>query len=212
MNQIKYKLDLYNKHFFNLNLNLSIEENLFINKCISNIDDKDIFINEHISAYTFCPSVDKSGLINYGRFAFGKKTKDKYFYSLVEELFNFLNINIYNSKDNFFYYGVGWDYLNNLIKFYQLSSDYTNIYCEEFLIDRANFKNNYMIKSKEYAVGVYNTIMNKDDSNINQINLNNNSKVFDNSHANDLCDKMKSLDFLLDTYSIYNNKTTLYFD
>ena len=212
MKDIKSKLELFNKQFFNLNLNLSLEENLFINKCISNIQEEDIFVNDHISAYTFCPSVDASGLINYGRFAFGKKTKDKIFYNLVEELFYFMKLVIYEERENFFHYGLGWDCKNNLIKFYQLSLDNSKIYCEEFFIDRHNFNNNYMCKQKEYEVGVNNTIMNKDSLVVNQVNLNNSNKIFENQYANDLSSRMKALGFTLDTYSIYDGTTTLYFD
>lgn len=217
MKYIGSKLQTFDKHFFNLGSNLSIEENLFIHKCINNIKEEDIFINEHISVYTFCPSINDIGVINYGRFAFGKKSKDKIFHNLVEELFYFLKIVVYEKKEDFFYYGVGWDYNNNLIKLYQLSSDYSKIYCEEYLMDRQNFSNNCISKKKEYSVGINNTTMKKDGLNVNQINLDRSGRSsigqkFENKQANDLCDRMNSLGFSLDTYSIYNNTTTLYFD
>lgn len=211
MKQVLNKLSNYNFHFFQLNKHLFPEEISFIELAAKNITLKDFYSRQHISAYTFCPQILDSGQVNYGRFAFGKKTEDKNYKNITFELFDFLKIKITTAK-NFFIYGVGWDYENNLIKLYQLSHDYKKIDCKEYKICRSDFDKNKLFKSKSYDVGEKVTTMNKDGNEVEQINLDASSPAFEDETINALWREMDTFDFRLDTYSIYNNKTTLYFD
>jgi len=209
--QILNKLLIYNSNFFDFKNNLFTEEINFIHRSIKNISAEDIFLHEHISVYTFCPQVLPSGDINYGRFAFGKKTENETFNQITLELFSFFNLKL-KPKKNFFFYGVGWDYRNNLIKLYKLSFDYENILCLEYFVDRSDFNNNKLLRKKMYNIGKKTTVMHKDDLNIEQINLTKSKKIFNHKPVDKFCEVMEKLNFNLDTYSLYNNITTLYFD
>ena len=159
--------------------------------------EDDIWDNEHLSCYSFAIDI-KGEEINPSRFIVGTKTNSDLFEKSALNMLNTLNI-CPKTPNEFKWYGVGWDIKNDQIKIYFLKNDLSQIYCKEYIRSSCE-----KLREKIYDVGKESTKMHKDDETIDQVNSNN--------YEHKIVDKMTSLGFVLDTYSTYKNKVTLYFD
>jgi hypothetical protein len=177
--------------------NVNASEYDFIAESLGNITEEDICDDEHLSCYSFVVSIE-GGEINPSRFIIGTKTNPDLFEKNALDMLNTLNI-CPITPNEFKWYGVGWDIKNDQIKIYFLKNDLSQIYCKEYRRSSSE-----KIKEKLYDVGEKFTKMYKDNEIIDQINSNN--------YDHKIVDKMTSFGFNLDTYSIYKNKVTLYFD
>ncbi len=169
----------------------------------------------HISPYSFSISIDKeTNKVNLTRVNIGSVESD--ITSHVEKLLRHIGVDTQICAPNYKYYGVGWDLVDEIIKFYTLSNDKSKIECYVYKVKRD--AENEIVESKfetkkEYDVGKKNTVMHKNGKKIDQKNL---SRVasMNTKHpvADDWIKKMKKLGFMLDTHSDYDGKINLYFD
>tara|TARA_E500000178_G_C17022259_1_gene756198 strand:+ start:1650 stop:2246 length:597 start_codon:yes stop_codon:yes gene_type:complete len=187
----------YQKNMYPILSKISRLEYNFILESLGNITEEDICNNEHLSSYSFVVSIEGEES-NASRFIVGTKTNPNLFQKNAEKMLKSLNI-FPKSPVGFDWYGVGWDVKNDEIKIYFLKKDLSEIFCEEYSRSRS-----HKIRDKLYEVGQKCTKMHKNGQIIDQINSNN--------LEHKVVDKMVSLGFNLDTYSQYDNKTTLYFD
>jgi len=123
------KLNTYNNSVFPIKESLSGEEYAFILNSIKMSTAEDFIHHDHISNYTYCVRVNRDGE-NKGRFAFGNKTKPIMFKEICQPVFEALSIK-HTEKNGFNYYGIGWDVQENIIKIYELSKDFSSIFCIE---------------------------------------------------------------------------------
>ena len=189
--------DIYQKNVYSFSSNVSVSEYDFIVESLGNITEDDIWDDEHLSCYSFVVSIE-DGEINPSRFIVGTKTNPDLFEKSALNMLNTLNICPKTPKE-FKWYGVGWDIKNDQIKIYFLKNDLSQIHCKEYRRSSSE-----KIREKIYDVGEEYTKMHKDDEIIDQVNSNN--------YDHEIVNKMTSLGFVLDTYSTYKNKVTLYFD
>lgn len=212
-NKIDY--NFYNKHIFNLKKYITKNENTFINKWINNLERKDFSMN-NISTYLTGVTIYTNGTVNYSRFAIGTLTKFYLFKTDCIDLMKKMHLNPINVPNNYMYYGVAWDIHDNLFKIYLLNNKRTNILCYVYKITRHNndIINSNFLQIKKYDVYYNNTIMHKNGQRVYQINSNTLSKNLLNKYekAYKIINKMKKFNWMLDTYSEYDNKLNLYFE
>ena len=215
-NLLHERYDTYVRNVFPFNMKISHAEQNYISTIAQNHDYYTEFDKGfEISPYSFCIAVNKeTNDVNLTKLNIGSVEND-----ITKDVTRVLtDIGIHDSicAPNYKYYGIGWDLVDKIIKFYTLSKDRTKIECHVYKVERN--KNNDIIKTtrltkKTYDVGEKNTIMHKDGKEINQVNVSRIKKH--NAHhpvANAWINKMHALDFTLDTYSDYNGKISLYFD
>ena len=212
-NKIDYTY--YNKYIFNLKKYITQDENKFITKWINKLEKKDFSIN-NISTYLTGITIYTNGTVNYSRFAIGTLTKFDLFKVDCVNLMKKLKINPINVPNNFMYYGIAWDIHDNLFKVYLLNNTKKNILCYVYKITRQNNKliNSNFLQVKKYDVYYNNTIMYKNNKRIYQINSNKIPKHLLNKYEKTykIINKMKKYNWILDTYSEYDNKLNLYFE
>jgi len=195
--RIKELFYIYQKNIYSILSNTNRLEYDFITETLSNITEEDILDNEHLSSYSFVISVEGEE-INASRFIVGTKTNPELFEKNALNMLNSLSISP-KAPNGFDWYGVGWDIKNDEIKIYFLKKDLSEIYCKEYCRSSSE-----KIREKLYDVGKKYTKMHKDNEIVDQINS--------NYYDHEIVNKMTSFGFNLDTYSIYKNKVTLYFD
>lgn len=201
LDEIKNKFYKYQKNIFSLISSVSQQEYEFILNTISSITKEDIEENAHISAYSFPITINKnSNKINSSRITVGTKTNFKVFRKNALSMLNSLNISEVAPR-GFNWYGIGWDIENDEIKIYFLKKDFSEIKCKEYQRSSAS-----KIREKKYKIGVITTEMEKDGKIIKQLNTN--KRQFDY----EIVKKMIDLGFVVDTYSEYSDKLTIYFD
>ena len=211
---------IYNKRVYPFHKSISLQEQEYISVITSNYDadkefDLELQSTGSISPYSFSISIDKeSNKVNLTRFNIGSIERN--INDHVVRLLHYIQIDDTLCTHGFKYYGVGWDLIDGIIKFYTLNKDKSKIVCHVYKVQR-NEQNEItgstFYTKKNYDVGVKNTIMHKNGKTINQINL---SRLKDedmgNHTANKWVSKMQSLGFILDTYSDYEGSINLYFD
>jgi hypothetical protein len=215
-NLLRERYDTYIRNVFPFNTKISRTEQNYISTITRNHDYYTEFDKGfEISPYSFCIAVDKkTNDVNLTKLNIGSVEND-----ITKDVTRVLtDIGIHDSicAPNYKYYGIGWDLVDKIIKFYTLRLDRSKIACHVYKVERD--KNNNITKAvfitkKMYDVGETNTIMHKDGKKINQVNVSR-IKKHDAQHvtANAWINKMHALDFTLDTYSDYNGKISLYFD
>jgi hypothetical protein len=216
-NYLSTMYDIYNKNIFAFHTKISGEEKKYISTIISNFDcNKEFEKSVDISPYSFSISIHKeSNKVNLTRVNIGSVEND--ITPDVTRLLQYFKINGSICDPDYKYYGVGWDLIDRIIKFYTLSKDKTKIRCHVYKVQR-NQQNEVtqaiFHTKKEYEVGKKNTIMHKDGRKIDQINLSRIKAPPDIKHTigNEWIERMTNLDFILDTYSDYDGNINLYFD
>jgi hypothetical protein len=215
-NLLRGRYDTYITHVFPFHRKISMVEQTYISAMTRNHDFyKEFSRGFEISPYSFCIVIDKkSNKVNLTKVNIGSVEND--ITKNVTRVLHALGIHDPICSPNYKYYGIGWDLVDKIIKFYTLSKDRTKIECHVYRVERN--ENNDIIKTtfltkKKYTVGEKNTVMYKDGKEINQVNVSR-IKKHDAHHplANTWINKMHDLDFTLDTYSEYNDTISLYFD
>lgn len=215
-NLLRERYDTYIKNVFPFDTKISRVEQDYI----STIAQKHNYYTEfdkgfEISPYSFCIAVNKkTNDVNLTKVNIGSVEND-----ITKDVTRVLkDMGIHDSicAQNYKYYGIGWDLENKIIKFYTLRLDRSKIGCHVYKVERDkdnNITDAVFTTKKMYDVGEKNTVMHKDGKKINQVNVSR-IKKHDAHHpiANTWINKMRALDFTLDTYSDYSGKISLYFD
>ena len=214
-NWLKDAYGIYNSKITNFHDRISPEEQKYINAIIADYDPGVEFRHGfEISPYSFSIAIDKTnGFVNLTRCNIGSVTTN--IGENVEQLLEYMDISDVLSP-GFKYYGIGWDLLDSIVKFYTLSHDRKKIECHVFKVKRneSNAITTTIFNTKKtYNVGDKNTVMLKNGKSIHQINTNRNwVEDIGNSTANAWIKKMQKMGFILDTFSDYDGKINLYFD
>jgi len=208
--------DVYNKNVFPFHKKIGKEEQSYVNAVVSKYDYRTEFkTNRDISPYSFSISIDKeTNNVNLTRVNIGSVETD--ISHPMKRLTDHLKIKETICAPEFKYYGVGWDLIDEIIKFYTLKNDKSTIECHVYKVKRDlnnEITDTTFHTKKTYDVGKKNTVMYKDGKNVNQRNVNRDFATdMKHSMANEWMSKMKKLGFILDTHSDYGGNINLYFD
>ena len=208
---------IFNDKIYNFHDTLSRQEQNYINEMISKYNPSQEFQNGgEISPYSFSIAIDKkSRNVNLTRVNIGSVSRD--INASVKRLLDYIAVEENICSPGFKYYGIGWDVIEGIMKFYMLSHDRRKIECHVFKVERNDESNEITTATfdmkKTYVVGEKNTVMLKNGKAIDQINTNRKwVHDMENSTANAWINKMQKLGFILDTVSDYEGKINLYFD
>ena len=215
-NILAHMYDTYNTHVYPFHKRVGIEEQAYIHAVVSKYDyHKEFKKSVNVSPYSFSISIDKeTNAVNLTRVNIGSVETD--ISQPTQRLLGHLKIKENVCAPRFKYYGVGWDLVDGIIKFYTLRDDKKCIECHVYKVTRD--ANNEIVDTafhtkKSYDVGKKNTVMYKDGKKVNQRNT---ARVIptrlDHPVANEWIRKMTKLDFVLDTHSDYDGNINLYFD
>lgn len=205
----------FNKKVYNFHDIISRQEQKYIIDIISKYNPSLEFQNGgELSPYSFSISIDKkSGIVNLTRVNIGSVSRD--ISANIVRLLDHINVKDNLCLPGFKYYGIGWDVIEGIIKFYTLSHDRRKIECHVFKVERNESNEIATAKfntKKTYDVGNNITVMLKNGKAIDQINTNRKCVTMENSTANAWINKLQKLGFILDTMSDYEGKINLYFD
>lgn len=213
--QVAYRL--FNDEVYPFHENISRSEQAYIEATVDDFDHEVEFENGYeISPYSFSVTIDfsKAGAVNPTRVNIGSVERD--ISERVRTVLSHMGVRETCCETGYKYYGIGWDLRDEIVKFYSLKHDRSQIKCYVYKVkrdDAHNVVSAVFDTKKTYAVGKRKTIMHKSGMVIEQMNASRvGSKDMGDETANAWVGKMQRLGFILDTYSRYDGKINLYFD